>query len=392
MTIQSASLLLMLLTFVGGGATDVVDDAIHDVAPGDWVLLTGQDAPLAKDHGLRAWLEAAPTLSVADSQSGADSHRGAKTPSSWRRLRTRAGDESGLEARVPRVPAGLYRVWARRTGSDEAAQRIQTLRVQLPELLDVSTDTVGARTRVTVVGRHFGPRKGRVHVASRRARVVSWDVAADGAGGGSGGGSGDGSGLDRVVFTLPRRLGDGLHPVMLTTAAGSGRMDEALLVTGSARGPEPVLGGRFTPEPLADGSPDGTLDTASSLDLCLDLFMESAAKSVGYSQGEDGLLHLRGRMGSGANSLTLNIALRYDPGVQGAADLRGKNALVLLTRADPSGHQLWASAYTSGGSIQVHVLENDDGVLHGTINGLLVAVYGLDVPLRVSARFVAPPR
>lgn len=349
------TLLLACLLTAGDppGETQLSGPAI--AAPHEWVEVEGFPDGLGGKRRPRAWVRVP----------GQEATRRAKAV---------VGPDGALRVRVPPVPAGMHDLLVRRprsqsTGTDDLLVISSALHVAEPTDLMVTPSDARPGDILEITGRFLGPRRGRVEIGSRRARVLSWetDVDADTA---SVPGTAPGTmPTDRVRVRVPRRLGDGVHPVTVTTAAGMGWMTQAVAVTGSAYGSEPVL--------RADAG---------------GLRIESAAASVKLDVDDvGGLVRLQGFDANGKGGHWLKLSLRYDPSVQGPAKLRGDDAIMQLVRVGPSDGQVWSSAYGWGGHVRVDILENIEGRLHGTVSGWLEPVYGNAQALPIDAEFLAGP-
>ncbi len=282
-----------------------------------------------------------------------------------RRAPVRRGEDGGWTLRVPALPAGEWDLELRLAdpagGAPTLVSQAGALHVAAPTELAASPTTARPGDVLEIAGRFFGSRRGRVRLGSRRAKVLAWEeaVVTDDAG----------LPLDRIRCRVPRTLGDGLHPVTVTTAAGDGGLGEAVTVVDSPRGPEPVLRGDLG-----------------------DALLEARARSVRWRLlEEEGALLLRGRQ-PGPTRSWVGIVLPPEVLLTGTADLRGDDALVQVVRREAGDVQVWASSYGWGGHARVHVSSAADGVLRGTVTGFLAPVYGLAESMPVSLTFVAPSR
>jgi hypothetical protein len=343
------SVLLACVAWLGG--TPTVSPAV--AAPRDWVNLAGV---ATSDGRPRVWLR------------GSDD-----TPT--RRAKVIVTSDGAVRLRVPPVPRGAYDLLVRLPGAaakdiDDLLVMPDALRVEVPSDLSVGPSDTKTTARpgdvLELTGRFLGSRRGWVEVASRRARVLSWESgqATDA----------DGLPTGRVRFRVPRRIGTGHHPITVTTAAGEGWLAEAVEVTQSDHGVEPVL--------RADAG---------------GLRLEAKAATVGWETvtapgSEESLILLRAFDGRGKRGHWMSLSLRYDPTVQGPVNVRGDDAIMQLVRVAPGDGQVWSSAYGWGGHVRVHILENQDGLLSGTVSGWLAPVYGKAEALPIAGSFVAAPR
>ncbi|MDG2148269.1 MAG: hypothetical protein P8N09_01970 [Planctomycetota bacterium] len=279
-----------------------------------------------------------------------------------RRAKLGFTEEGGLRLRVPRVEQGDYDLRLRSQKAPSAdgdgwTTISEAVCVQAPQDLALSSAEALPGDVLEITGRHLGPRRGRVEIASRRARVVSWetDVVVDALG----------ASWDRVRIRVPRRIGDGVHPLVVITAAGETCLADAVSITGSEHGVEPVMRGEAG-----------------------ELRLESKASTVQAEYDEEnGVLLLRGFDGKGKHGHWLRLSMRYDPSAQGPAELRGNDVLVQLVRFMSQDSQAWSSAYGWGGFARVSILENDAGLLRGTVTGWLEPVYGQAAARPLTATF-----
>ena len=352
------------------GVTDGGPDGVagpQAAAPGSWLPLPADLATVAGDARPRVWLR-----SAAD---------GALMRARVRRV------DGQLGFRVPRRAAGAHDLLLQpRPGGPEALVTAgAAVDVRAPELEAARWMTPGGaygptKEALEVTGRFLGPRRALVRVASRRARVVSWEPGEGPADSG------------RLVLRPSQRLGDGEHPVHVETGAGRGSLLAAVSLTDTGHGPEPFLRGEVQGGPMPGDAASGSQGVLASAGEVAPFVLEAGFRTVGHAPSDTpGRLLLQGRDGKTGRGWSLFASLRYDPATPGWSDLRGTNAEIQLVRGTPAGFEVWTSLYDAGGHARVHLTPDAEGRLAGTLDAHLVRVYGEGPPLDVSLAFQAPP-
>lgn len=149
-------------------------------------------------------------------------------------LKITANADGELTAEIKKAVAGALDLVVIPKGSDEivAAAAFEVLTPQVLMLLDgpggdVVTQAAGGDTFVAV-GNHFGPKKGRVRVGGKAAKVVSWEPN------GLAPSEGLEGATDMAVIQMPKSLANGLWPLEFSNKIGVDDSAE-IIMTGSTK-------------------------------------------------------------------------------------------------------------------------------------------------------------
>ncbi len=252
-----------------------------------------------------------------------------------RKAKVLAWTDGSATARVGKVQVGVHDVELRPKGKGATPVVAEAaFEVRPPSDLALSATCASPGDELVLTGRFLGPKKGRVFVGGKRAKVLEWTP-------------GEAGGDDTVRLRLPKKKVIGTVDVEVRTKVGAGVLEDALL----------VLDGQ---EQRFDADFGGTA------------FAGDPTAASAFAEVVDGETHVFVPAPDGDS---VELRLRYDPATDGPATVDGLDVLQFTWQHEGV---LWVLEVDEllQSSVTLTVDPHCSGSLLGTVEGYLVERFG----------------